>query len=90
MRGEGNCGRVTDRGEEACECEGKCQPECPRWPHSRRTDEATNRNVIEATEQLKMSSPDTAKSSHEALLVDGELVSGKSTFILGEVCGAYP
>lgn len=34
----------------------------------------------------KMSSPDSAKSSHEALLVDGELVSGKSTFLLGEIC----
>ena len=23
VRGEGNCGRATDRGEEACECVGK-------------------------------------------------------------------
>ena len=23
---EGNCGRVTDRGEEACECVRKCRP----------------------------------------------------------------
>jgi len=81
---------VTDLGEEAYECESKCQPDCPRWPHFLRTDEATNRNVIEATEPPKMSSPDTAKSSHEAILVDGELVSGKFTFILGEICGAYP
>ena len=27
VRGEGNCGRVTDRGEEACECARKCRPE---------------------------------------------------------------
>ena len=25
--GEGNCGRVTDRGEEACECVRKYQPD---------------------------------------------------------------
>jgi hypothetical protein len=27
VRGEGNCGRVTNRGEEACECVRKCRPE---------------------------------------------------------------
>jgi hypothetical protein len=26
VRGEGNCGRATDRGEEACECVRKCRP----------------------------------------------------------------
>ena len=26
-RGEGNCGRATDRGEEACECVRKRRPE---------------------------------------------------------------
>ena len=27
VQGEGNCGRVTDRGEEACECVRKCRPD---------------------------------------------------------------
>ena len=27
VRGEGSCGRVTDRGEEACECVRKCRPD---------------------------------------------------------------
>jgi len=27
VRGEGNCGRATDRGEEACECVRKCRPD---------------------------------------------------------------
>ena len=27
VRGEGNCGRVTDRGEEACECVRKYRPD---------------------------------------------------------------
>ena len=44
--GEGNCGRVTDRGEEACECVGK-PIENRRRPHSHQSCEATNRNVIQ-------------------------------------------
>ena len=28
VRGEGNCGRVTDRGEEGRECVRKCRPDC--------------------------------------------------------------
>lgn len=27
VRGEGNCGRATDRGEQACECARKHRPE---------------------------------------------------------------
>jgi hypothetical protein len=27
VRGEGNCGRATDRGEEACECVRKRRPD---------------------------------------------------------------
>ena len=46
VRGEGNCGRVTDRGEEACECVGKPIKK-RRRPHSHQSCEATNRNVIQ-------------------------------------------
>ena len=45
---EGNCGRATDRGEEACGCMGKrrvCMP--PTRMHPRQSCEATNRNVIQ-------------------------------------------
>lgn len=55
-RAEGNCGRVTDRGEEACECAVKLTP-CQRTsvrlandrrqPHSQRNCEVTNRNHIQ-------------------------------------------
>jgi hypothetical protein len=44
---EGNCGRVTDRGKEACECVRKCRPDIRRRPHSRQSCEATDRNSIQ-------------------------------------------
>jgi hypothetical protein len=53
---EGNCGRVIDRGKEACECAVKLttglhgvmsgQPH-RRQPHSRQSCEATDRNLIQ-------------------------------------------
>jgi hypothetical protein len=43
---EGNCGEVTNRGEEACECVGKLI-EKRRQPHSRQSCEATDRNSIQ-------------------------------------------
>ena len=44
---EGNCGEVTNRGEEACECAVKLTNKCRRQPHSRQSCEATNRNSIQ-------------------------------------------
>lgn len=46
VRDEGNCGEVTSRGEEACECVGKLAKD-RRQPHSRQSCEATNRNSIQ-------------------------------------------
>ena len=43
---EGNCGRVIDRGKEACECAGKLT-ENRRQPHSRQSCEVTDRNPIQ-------------------------------------------
>ena len=47
VRDEGNCGEVTNRGEEACECVRKCRPVCRRRSHSRQSCEVTNRNRIQ-------------------------------------------
>ena len=47
VRDEGNCGEVTNRGEEACECARKYRPVCRRRSHSRQSCEATNRNRIQ-------------------------------------------
>ena len=44
---EGNCGEVTNRGEEACECARKCRPVIRRRSHSRQSCEVTNRNRIQ-------------------------------------------
>ena len=46
VRDEGNCGEVTIRGEEACECAGKLTTN-RRQPHSRQICEATDRNLIQ-------------------------------------------
>lgn len=58
-RAEGNCGRATDRGEEACEfavkltprrgivCFSICSAPLRRQPHSQRNCEVTNRNHIQ-------------------------------------------
>ena len=42
---EGNCGRVIDRGKEACECAGKLTKK-RRQPHSRQSCEATKTRLI--------------------------------------------
>ena len=46
VRDEGNCGEVTNRGEEACECVGKLTKN-RRQPHSRQSCEVTDRNSIQ-------------------------------------------
>ena len=46
VRDEGNCGEVTNRGEEACECVGKLTKN-RRQSHSRQSCEVTNRNSIQ-------------------------------------------
>ena len=46
VRDEGNCGEVTNRGEEACECAGKLTKN-RRQSHSRQICEATDRNLIQ-------------------------------------------
>jgi len=44
---EGNCGEVTTRGEEACECAVKLTSTGRRQPHSRQSCEVTDRNSIQ-------------------------------------------
>jgi len=56
---EGNCERVTDRGEEACECVGKLTKN-RRQPHSRPSCEVTDRNLIQGRFR-QASGPTTTK-----------------------------
>jgi len=62
VRDEGNCGRVTDRGEEACECAVKPTIPIRRRPHSRQSCEATNRNLVQGR-WGQASEPNIAKPS---------------------------
>jgi hypothetical protein len=62
VRDEGNCGEVTNRGEEACECAVKLTVTSRRQPHSRQSCEATNRNSIQGRSG-QVSEPIIAKPS---------------------------
>lgn len=44
---EGNCGEVTNRGKEACECVDKLSSVHRRQSHSHQSCETTNRNLIQ-------------------------------------------
>jgi len=85
VQGEGNCGRVIDRGKEACEMcrevdksheSAQSKAHEPFVVHhiSRHSCEATNRNVIEAQRDPEVSCPWTAKPFPTDSGVDGELV----------------
>ncbi len=53
VQDEGNCGEVTNRGEEACECAGKLTKN-RRQPHSRHICEVTDRNLRACTKLCVM------------------------------------
>ena len=87
VRGEGNCGRVTDRGEEACECVRKYRP-----------DFAAGRIPVKAA-RLRTETPYKAGSgrrvcttsrsrSQTPVQVNGELAQRSITFLSGETCQA--
>ena len=93
-RGEGNCGRVTDRGKEACECMGKrrvCrQPsvrhsllECILTKSARlRTETSYKAGLVRRVSQ-------TSRSRILSIdQVKGELVQRKPMFLSGEICSA--
>ena len=83
--GEGNCGRVTDRGEEACECVRKYRP-----------DNAVGRILTKAARlrtetsykagSTRRVSPTSRSRSQSVAQVNGELVQRKITFLSGEIC----
>ena len=88
---EGNCVRVTDRGEEACECAVKSTIKIRRRPHSRQSRKVTNRNLIqgrcaqvsEPTFSETVSFARLGKSRACAVkvnrLIQGELTSGSGS-----------
>jgi hypothetical protein len=98
-RGEGNCGRVTDRGKEACEWLGKrrvCR--LPSVRHSLLecilTKSARLRTeTFYKAGSVRRVSPTSRmpQERHHRLstdLVKGELVQRKSMLLYGEICAA--
>jgi hypothetical protein len=88
VRDEGNCGRATDRGEEACECVRKCRP-----------DFAVGRILVKAA-RLRTETPYKAGSdrrvsttsrsrSQKSVQVNGELAQRSVTLLSGEICTAW-
>ena len=85
VRDEGNCGRVTDRGEEACECVRKCRP-----------DIAVGRILVKAA-RLRTETSYKAGSgrrvcttsrsrSQTPVQVNDELAQRSITLLSGEIC----
>ena len=85
VRDEGKCGRVTDRGEEACECVRKYRP-----------DFAVGRTLFKAA-RLRTETPYKAGSgrrvcttsrsrSQTPVQVNGELAQRSITLLSGETC----
>ena len=88
VRDEGNCGRATDRGEEACGCVGK-----------RRVCESPPGHVLVKAARLRTETPYKAGSgrrvsttsrsrSQTPAQVNGELVQRNITLLSGETCQA--
>ena len=93
-RGEGNCGRATDRGKEACECMGKrrvCrQPsvrhsllECILTKSARLRTETSYKAGL-----VRRVSPTSRSRLLSTELVKGELAQRKSMLLSGEICAA--
>ena len=88
VRDEGNCGRVTDRGEEACEHVRKCRV-CPSPPGHvlvqaarLRTETSYKAGSIRRVSTTSRSRPQSVAQ------VNGELVQRNITFLSGETCQA--
>ena len=88
VRGEGNCGRATDRGEEACGCMGKRRvclspPGCIHAKAARLRTETP----YKAGSTRRVTDPSRSRSQ-SVVQVNGELVQRKITFLSGETCQA--
>jgi hypothetical protein len=91
---EGNCGEVTNRGKEACECAGK-PTENRRRPHSRQCCEATDRNLRAPTHSVGLAGADRRASQpsrsrlRSSALVNWELVQRKPHVLSREIRRTY-
>ena len=87
VRGEGNCGRVTDRGEEACECVPKYRPEIAVGRIHAKAARLRTETSYKAGSTRRVTTPLRSRSP-SVVQVNGELVQRKITFLSGETCQA--
>ena len=85
VRGEGNCGRVTDRGEEACECVRKCRPEFAVGGILTKAARLRTETSYKAGSGRRVSQSSRSRSQ-TPVQVNGELAQRKITRLSGEIC----
>ncbi|GIW83282.1 MAG: hypothetical protein KatS3mg105_5091 [Gemmatales bacterium] len=84
---EGNCGRVTDRGEEACECVRKCRPDFAAGHILVKAARLRTETPYKAGSGRRVSTTSRSRSQTPAQ-VNGELVQRNITRLSGETCQA--
>jgi hypothetical protein len=83
---EGNCGRATDRGEEACGCVGKRRV-CLSLPGHILVKAARLRTETSyKAGSTRRVSPSSRSRSQSVAQVNGELAQRNITFLSGEIC----
>jgi len=87
VRGEGNCGRATDRGEEACECVRKYRPDFAAGRILTKAARLRTETSYKAGSGRRVSTTSRSRSQ-TPVQVNGELVQRKITFLSGETCTA--
>ena len=87
VRGEGNCGRATDRGEEACECVRKCRPDFAAGRILTKAARLRTETPYKAGSGRRVSQSSRSRSQ-TPVRVNGGLVQRKITFLSGETCQA--
>jgi len=85
VRGEGNCGRATDRGEEACECVRKCRPEFAVGRILTKAARLRTETSYKAGSGRRVSTTSRSRSQ-TPVQVNDELVQRKITLLSGEIC----
>jgi len=90
VRDEGNCGRVTDRGEEACEDVRKRQV-CSSPPGHLLVKAARLRTETPyKAGPVRRARPSVRSRPQSTDQVNGELVQRSITLLSGEICTAWP
>jgi hypothetical protein len=85
VRGEGNCGRATDRGEEACECVRKYRPDFAAGRILTTAARLRTETSYKAGSVRRVTTTSRSRSQ-TTVQVNDELVQRKITFLSGEIC----